>query len=131
MSPFTPAEIEYLRSQPLARVATASAKGTPDVAPVTFTLADDGTIEIGGMDNTRTIKYRNVLATGKAAVVIDDLATTDPWRPRGVKVRGRAEGVEVPGGGPVIRITPETIWSWSLNDGADTRFGPIERREVG
>ena len=43
MSAFTPAEIEYLRTQPLMRFATASLNGRPDVAPVVFEL-DGGDI---------------------------------------------------------------------------------------
>ncbi len=131
MDPFTPAERSYLTSQHLGRIATASASGVPDVAPVTFTVRDDGALEIGGMDNPKTIKYRNVLATGQAAFVVDDLASTDPWRPRGVKVRGAAVAETRPDGKPVIVIRPSTIWSWALNSGAATHFaGMIERREV-
>ena len=39
MSAFTPAEIEYLSTQPLMRFASASMSGRPDVAPVVFDLA--------------------------------------------------------------------------------------------
>jgi len=128
---FTDAEIAYLRSQHLGRIATASAKGTPDVAPVTFEVLADGRLEISGLDNPKTIKWRNVEATQKAAFVVDDLATVDPWRPRGVKVRGFASADRDDAGRAVIRIRPSTIWSWALNVGAETHFaGTIERREV-
>jgi hypothetical protein len=30
-----------------------------------------------------------------------------------------------------IRITPATIWSWGINQDAETHFGPIEKRQVG
>ena len=33
---FTEEEVAYIRSQPLARVATVSADGQPDVVPVVF-----------------------------------------------------------------------------------------------
>lgn len=33
---FTPQEIEYLRLQPLARLATTSNSGQPDVVPLAF-----------------------------------------------------------------------------------------------
>ena len=38
-----------------------------------------------------------------------------PWRPRAVEIRGRAEAV----GGPasVIRIHPQRIISWGIDDG--------------
>lgn len=131
MTTFTDAETAYLRAQPLGRIATTSAAGVPDVAPVTFELHDDGTIEISGRDNPKTLKYRNVVATGRAAFVVDDLASTDPWRPRGVKVRGTAVTADGADGRPVLRIAPDTVWSWGLNEGAETHFaGMIERRDV-
>ena len=128
---FSEHEREYLRTQPLGRIATASATGAPDVAPVTFRVLDDDRIEITGMDNPKTLKWRNVLATGKAAFVVDDLATTNPWRPRGVKVRGTATADSEPDGRHLIRIAPERVWSWALNPDAPKHFGGIiERRDV-
>jgi pyridoxamine 5'-phosphate oxidase family protein len=44
--------------------------------------------------------------------VIDELESIDPWRPRGIEVRGRAEAIE--GERPLIRIHPERIVSWGL-----------------
>ena len=71
-----------------------------------------------------------MLVTGAAAFVVDDLASIDPWRARGVKVRGTAVGDETVGRGR-IRITPEVIWSWGINPDAEKHFaGIIERREV-
>lgn len=54
--PFTPEERTYLSEQRLGRIATASAKGTPDVAAVTFGVEDDGSIVIDGFDNPKTLK---------------------------------------------------------------------------
>lgn len=122
---FTPHEIEYLASQRLGRIATASASGEPDVAPVGFSVSDDGSVTITGMDNPKTIKWRNIQANGRAAFVIDDLATVTPWRPRGLKVRGPAEAVSGADGSHVIVIHPETVWSWGLNPDAPTHFGGI------
>lgn len=129
---FTDAERQYLAGQRLGRIATASAAGVPDVAPVTFRLTAAGVLEIDGLDNPRTLKWRNVSATGRAAFVVDDLATVDPWSPRGVKLRGTASADTDPGGRNVIRIVPSTIWSWGINTDAPTHFaGVVERREVG
>ena len=126
---FTEHERAYLADQRLARIATASASGTPDVAPVTFRLAGD-VIEIDGLDNPRTIKWRNVGATGVAALVVDDLVSVDPWRPRGLKIRGRATA-DTDGDRSVIRVAPETIWSWGINPDAPKHFaGMIERRDA-
>ena len=128
---FTEAERAYLAAHRLGRVATASASGEPDVAPVAFQLTPDGRIEIDGLDNPKTLKWRNVTATGRAAFVVDDLATIDPWTPRGVKLRGDASADTDPDGRRVIRITPETIWSWGVNVDAPKHFaGMIERRDT-
>ena len=103
----------------------------PDVAPVTFRIDEEERLVIDGFDNPRTIKWRNVVATGRAAFVIDDLASVEPWTPRGVKIRGQAEARD-DGTRRSIVVTPATIWSWGINVGAATHFaGRIERREVG
>jgi pyridoxamine 5'-phosphate oxidase family protein len=44
--------------------------------------------------------------------VIDDLASTDPWVPRGIEIRGRAEAIAMPT--PLIRIHPERIVTWGI-----------------
>jgi pyridoxamine 5'-phosphate oxidase family protein len=62
-------------------------------------------------------------------VVVDDLASIDPWRPRGVKVRGGVT-LEDDGGKPRIRIHPDTVWSWGINESAPKRFAGIEKRRV-
>jgi pyridoxamine 5'-phosphate oxidase family protein len=76
-------------------------------------------IEIGGIALQGTEKYRDVQRTGRAAVVIDDLASVDPWRPRGIEIRGCAEAIEVPR--PMIRIHPERIVSWGIENPQTSR----------
>jgi len=128
MAVFTDAELDYLRDQPLARIATASSVGVPDVAAVGFGV-DGDTLVTGGFDITKTVRYRNLLANPTATIVIDDLASVDPWAPRGVKVRGAAT-LEEAAGGLRIRIVPEVIWSWHLNQDAEKHFLGIEKRVV-
>jgi pyridoxamine 5'-phosphate oxidase family protein len=128
MSAFTPAEIEYLSGQQLARLASASSDGQPDVAVVGFGLDGDDIVS-GGLDLTKTIRYRNLTTNPRATIVIDDLASTDPWAPRGIKVRGRAQ-LEDHDGSLRIRIRPATIWSWGINQGAVTHFAGVEKRQV-
>jgi pyridoxamine 5'-phosphate oxidase family protein len=115
-SAFSDAELRYLTDpdeRRLARLATVGADGTPHVVPVGWRYDAEGdTIEIGGLDLEHTKKYRDVRRSGRAAVVIDDLASVDPWRPRGVEVRGRAEATT--GTRPAIRIHPERIVSWGI-----------------
>ena len=114
MSAFSDEQLEYLLGERrLARVATFGADGTPHVVPVGWSFNRElDAIEISGRDFAGTKKFRDVKRTGRAAVVVDDLASTDPWRPRGVEVRGRAEAVESPR--PLIRIHPDRIVSWGV-----------------
>jgi pyridoxamine 5'-phosphate oxidase family protein len=114
---FTDEEAAYLRSQPLARIATVGPDGQPDVSPVGFEF--DGThLYVGGMDAARTRKYRNVAAgNDKVAVVVDDLVSVQPWSPRYLRVYGTAELVERTGRfgwAPYMRITPAVSWSFNL-----------------
>lgn len=128
MNAFTPAEIDYLRTQPLMRFATASPSGRPDVAPVVFELDGDD-IVTSGFDIQKTVRYKNVRANPRATVVIDDLASTNPWSPRGIKIIGSC-AVESHGGGERFRITPEVIISWAIND-TTPGIPSMERRVVG
>jgi pyridoxamine 5'-phosphate oxidase family protein len=114
---FTEEEVAYLKSQPLARLATVGPGEQPDVAPVGFEF--DGTyLYIGGRAPEQTRKFRNVRAGHtKVAVVVDDLVSTDPWTPRGLRIYGTAELVERSGRfgpGAYMRITPDISWSWNL-----------------
>src|ERR687884_2063196 len=112
MSVFREAELQYLAGgRQLGRIATVGVDGTPHVVPVgwIYNAARD-TIDVGGHELERSKKFRDVARSGRAAIVIDDLASVDPWRPRGIEVRGRAEVVTAPA--PLIRIHPERIVSW-------------------
>lgn len=120
MSAFSYAELAYLRDggRRLGRIATVGKDGTPHVVPVGWRYnAEHDAIDVGGRHNEHTKKFRDVERSGRAAIVIDDLASTDPWRPRAVTIRGRAEAVTDPR--PLIRIHPERVMSWGL-DGEGT-----------
>jgi pyridoxamine 5'-phosphate oxidase family protein len=114
VSVFTETELTYLQGDAgLGRIATVGADGQPHVTPVGWRVdAAAGVIEVGGMDFAKTKKYRDVQRTGRAAIVIDDVRP--PWRPRGIEIRGPAEAV--PGPEPHIRIRPERIIAWGLDD---------------
>jgi pyridoxamine 5'-phosphate oxidase family protein len=114
MSVFSEAELRYLTGgRQLGRLATVGADGTPHVVPVgwIYNAARD-TIDVGGHELEASKKFRDVARSGRAAIVIDDLESTDPWRPRAVEVRGRGEAITLPT--PLIRIHPEPIISWGL-----------------
>jgi pyridoxamine 5'-phosphate oxidase family protein len=121
MSVFTEAEIRYLAGgRQLGRIATVGVDGTPHVVPVAWIYnAARDTIEVGGNDLERSKKFRDVARTGRAAIVIDDLESTDPWRPRGIEIRGRGEAIALPT--PLIRIEPERIVSWGLAQSRSAR----------
>jgi pyridoxamine 5'-phosphate oxidase family protein len=90
------------------------------VAPVGWSYDSElDAIQVGGIDLQGTKKFKDVLRTGRAAVVIDDLASTDPWRPRGIEIRGRSEAIDQPVA--VIRIHPERVVSWGLDGGRNAR----------
>lgn len=114
MSAFSEPELAYLLDERrLGRVATVGKDGTPHVVPVGWSYnADQDSIDVGGRELERTKKYRDVERSGRAAIVVDDLASTDPWRPRGVEVRGPAEAIG--GDRPLIRIHPERVVAWGV-----------------
>jgi pyridoxamine 5'-phosphate oxidase family protein len=117
---FSEAETNYLKSQRLARIATASAKGTPEVSPVGFEF-DGKHFWIGSHSQeifSRTRRYRNINGGNRrVSIIIDDLASVNPWRPRGIKVSGTAEVMEhdgIFGPGRYFRITPRVTVSWGI-----------------
>jgi pyridoxamine 5'-phosphate oxidase family protein len=115
MSVFSEDERDYLSGggRRLGRIATVGRDGTPHVVPVGWSFDPErDVIDVGGHDLQATKKYRDVRRSGRAAIVVDDLVSVDPWRPRGIEVRGRAEAVDGPR--PVIRIHPERVVSWGL-----------------
>jgi pyridoxamine 5'-phosphate oxidase family protein len=134
---FTDEEITYMRSQPIARVATLCPDGQqPDVVPLAFEY--DGTVFwVGGSARSvlSTRKFRNVRAGNQnVALVIDDLVSLDPFIARSIRVYGHAEPpierVGMVGPGWYARITPTISWSWNMagEPAGDTWYEP--RRTV-
>ena len=123
MSIFTPAEVEYLNTQRLGRLATVGADGRPHVVPVAFRYNPDlDSIDVGGHNFATRKKYRDVQANPWAAIVVDDLASTNPWRPRMLEIRGRVEALTEGGAalGPgfddaMMRIRPVRIAAFGLD----------------
>ena len=124
MSNFTQAEIDYMQSQQLGRLATVNEAGEPHVAPVGFTYnAELDTIDISGRNMSKSKKFRDAAKQGRVAFVIDDVLP--PWKPRGIEIRGRAE-THTTGGqavnanfdAEIIRIFPTRIVGWGLDTDA-------------
>jgi pyridoxamine 5'-phosphate oxidase family protein len=128
---FTSTEIAYLQGQRLGRLATVDSTGQPHVVPVAFRYNPAlGTIDIGGHDFAKRKKFRDVRRNPKVAFVVDDLASVNPWRARGLEVRGEAEVLEtggadiMPGFDPeMFRIRPKRIASWGLEVNQDAPTG--------
>jgi pyridoxamine 5'-phosphate oxidase family protein len=139
---FTDAETAYLNSQPLGRLATVGADGRPHVTPVgVFHDPETQTIVIGGTGELpASKKFRDAQRRPDVAIVVDDLASVDPWTPRGIEIRGRAEtfrdGGEAVGqrlragfqfNAAWIRIHPRRIVAWGIDSGSHERVA----RDVG
>jgi pyridoxamine 5'-phosphate oxidase family protein len=100
VSVFRDAEIEYLGSQRLGRLATVGRDGMPHVVPVAFRYnPETDTIDIGGHDFAKRKKFRDVKRTGMAALVVDDVL------PHGSRVRSRCAARRAPS-------TPAARSSW-------------------
>jgi len=128
MSIFTPAEIAYLQSQRLGRLATSGPDQQPHVVPVAFRYnPDQDSIDIGGHGFAGRKKYRDVQRNRRVAFVVDDLASVSPWRPRMIEIRGEAD--ILPEGGATIqsgfdpqmfRLRPRRIVAYGI-DGPEAR----------
>ncbi len=97
---FSPAELEFLRSQRLCRLATVGPSGWPHVVPVMYALTEAGDFEF----DADGVKLRNLSAEPRCALVVDGSPK------RGVSVQGRAEVI----GHERARLTPERKYSWGL-----------------
>jgi len=122
MTTCTEAEIRYITTQRLGRLATIQPNGCPQVNPVScYYNHATGTIDVGGHDMARSQKYRNIQGNPLVAVVIDDMPSRDPSSIRCIEFRGRAEAIDYPtdsaarSAGPIIRIHPKRIISWGID----------------
>jgi pyridoxamine 5'-phosphate oxidase family protein len=124
---FKPHEIEYMKAADLARLATIQPDGTLQNSPVGFTFNERlGTIDIHGYRMSKSRKFRNLASNNTVALVIDDIASRNPWRVRCLEIRGTAEQIKAgakraePNGDEIddaiIRITPRRIISFGIDD---------------
>jgi pyridoxamine 5'-phosphate oxidase family protein len=98
---FAPNEVEFLRSQRIARVATVGPSGWPHVVPVMYALDEDGAFEF----DVDGVKLRNLTSEPRAALVVDAMGPK-----RGVAVQGRVELIAP----ERARLTPARKFSWGL-----------------
>ena len=131
MSMFTDAEIEFLNSQRLGRLATVGADDMPHITPVAVfydpeadALVIGANAEFGEAGMAKSKKFRDAQRRPKVAVVIDAPS------PRILEIRGHAE-THLDGGGDVgrrlgtpfrfghawIRVRPRRIVTVGINGG--------------
>ena len=123
MSVFTEEEREYLLSGVrLGRLATVGSYGTSHVVPTAFRYnPGHDSIDIGAHEFAKRNKFRDVISNPKVAFVVDDIASVNPWRVRGIEIRGEAEVLDIGGtelmqgfDPEMFRLTPKRIVSWGL-----------------
>ncbi len=123
---FSTAELVYLKSQRLGRLATQQANGTLQLSPVGFRLDEaSGTIDIpdtscrparSSATSSTTPQWRSSSMTSPRS---------DPWRVRCLEIRGSAEAIPpthpaTPGDDDaMIRIHPSRVISFGLEDSGD------------
>ncbi|MDQ3717130.1 MAG: pyridoxamine 5'-phosphate oxidase family protein [Actinomycetota bacterium] len=99
----------------LARVATVGRDGMPHVVPCGWSFDPTrNVIVLGGRDVSATSRFRHVLASEKAAVVIDGLREGAGWSPWAVAVRGRAQALVGPPAEIIVFL--DEVRSWGLSD---------------
>src|SRR5579864_2261088 len=98
---FTEGELEFLRSQRIARCASVGPSGWPHVVPVMYAVDDTGALEF----DVDGVKLRNVTAEPRAAIVVDAMGPK-----RGVALQGRVELIAP----ERARLLPVRKFSWGL-----------------
>jgi pyridoxamine 5'-phosphate oxidase family protein len=98
---FTAAELEFLRSQRLARLGTVGPTGWPHVVPVMYTMNDDGSLDF----DVDGVKLRNLSREPRAAMVVDAMGPK-----RGVAMQGRVSLLAP----ERARFSPARKFAWGL-----------------
>lgn len=125
MSIFTPAEVAFLQSHRLGRLATVNARGEPHVVPVRFRYdVERNAIVVGGQGMGTSKKYRDAAAGRPVAFVVDD--RTPDGMPCGVEVRGTAEAHAADGDAiwpdadpQFLRLRPRRVVAWGIETPPD------------
>jgi pyridoxamine 5'-phosphate oxidase family protein len=122
MSVFSEAEIAYLQSKTMGRLATIGPDGMPHLVPLTYRFnADEDAIDIGGVDFGTSKKWRDMLQNPQVAFLVDDAS---PAGAHALEIRGEAEA-HLSGGELInprfpsfkpefVRIRPRRIVSWGI-----------------
>ena len=116
MSRFTRSELEYLRTSSeegqRANLAITGGDGSFRIVPVRIAyLEAEDAIEIAAPEALHVGINLPPADVAEVELVVDDLKSIEPWKPRGVEVSGAAEALTSP---PRIRIRPAAVRSWGL-----------------
>jgi pyridoxamine 5'-phosphate oxidase family protein len=138
MSAFTDAEIEYLTSSQLGRLATVGPDGQPHIVPVTFIFhAGEDAIDIGGLFFGASKKWRDAQHNPKVCFLVDESWGSGA---KGIEIRGDAELHET--GGDAInlrfsqfapqffRIRPRRIVAWGIDPSPGKGWSPNARDDM-
>ena len=98
---FSEAELEFLRSQRIARFATVGPAGWPHVVPVMYTMNDDGSLDF----DVDGVKLRNITGEPRAAMVVDAMGPK-----RGIAMQGRVELIAP----ERARLNPGHKFTWGI-----------------
>lgn len=98
---FSAAELEFLRSQRIARLASVGPSGWPHVVPVMYTMNDDGSLDF----DVDGVKLRNLSHESRAAMVVDAMGPR-----RGVAMQGSVELIAP----ERARLRPSRKFAWGL-----------------
>jgi len=98
---FSEAELEFLRSQRIARFATVGPAGWPHVVPVMYTMNDDGSLDF----DVDGVKLRNLTGDPRAAMVVDAMGPK-----RGLAMQGRVELIAP----ERARLKPSHKFTWGI-----------------
>jgi pyridoxamine 5'-phosphate oxidase family protein len=98
---FSEAELEFLRSQRIARFATVSPSGWPHVVPVMYAMNDDGSLDF----DVDGVKLRNLQVEPRAAMVVDAMGPK-----RGIAMQGQVELIAP----ERARLRPSRKFAWGL-----------------
>lgn len=98
---FTVEELEFLRSQRIARLATVGPSGWPHVVPVMYSIDAAGAFEF----DVDGVKLRNLGHEPRAALVVDAMGPK-----RGLAVQGMTELIRP----ERARLTPAKKFTWGL-----------------
>jgi pyridoxamine 5'-phosphate oxidase family protein len=121
---FSQDEIEFIKNQRLCRIETVSPRGEPEVSPVGIQF-DGKYLYVGSHSQDifpTTRRFANITGgNNRVSVLMDDLASTDPWMPRAIRIQGTAKVVEhegIFGKGKYFRIMPTISVSWAIEPGS-------------